>query len=77
MSGQDKICILPENIQAKLCVAEIIVRSLASLDLNYPEISADYMNRFDEMRKVLQKEKDQQSRYYRITAKFLSAPQLP
>jgi len=42
----------------RLCVADIIVKSLDSLDLHYPKVAAEDLDRFDELRRVLQKEKD-------------------
>jgi hypothetical protein len=41
----------------RLCVADIIVKSLDSLDLHYPKVAAEDLDRFDELRRVLQKEK--------------------
>ena len=40
------------------CIAEIIVKSLSTLDLHYPKVTATEKQRFDKMRKYLQKEKD-------------------
>jgi len=40
----------------RLVVADIIVKSLASLDLHYPKVAAEDLDRFDEMRRTLQKE---------------------
>jgi PPK2 family polyphosphate:nucleotide phosphotransferase len=39
---------------AHLCVAEIMVAAMSSLDLQYPEPEAEVTARFDEMRKLLQ-----------------------
>ncbi len=38
------------------CVADIVVRSLESLELSYPEVHTDDQARFDEMRKQLEDE---------------------
>jgi PPK2 family polyphosphate:nucleotide phosphotransferase len=40
------------------CVAEIVVDSLASLDLNYPKVAAEDLDRFEEMRNILRQEKE-------------------
>jgi PPK2 family polyphosphate:nucleotide phosphotransferase len=42
----------------RFCVADIIVKSLRSLDLNYPRVSAADKKRFVRMRRILRQEKD-------------------
>ncbi len=42
----------------RFCVADIIVKSLQTLDLHYPKVSAADKKRFDKVRKILQREKD-------------------
>jgi PPK2 family polyphosphate:nucleotide phosphotransferase len=41
---------------AHLCVAQILVATLRSLDLRYPEPEADQAARFEEMRRLLEKQ---------------------
>jgi PPK2 family polyphosphate:nucleotide phosphotransferase len=40
----------------RVCVADIVVRSLRALDLHYPKVDARERARFDEMRSLLQSE---------------------
>lgn len=42
----------------RLCVADIIVKNLQTLDLHYPKVSAADKKRFDKMRRILRKEKE-------------------
>jgi polyphosphate kinase 2 (PPK2 family) len=41
----------------RLCVAEIVMQAMESLELHYPKVDAKERGRFDEMRKILTKEK--------------------
>jgi PPK2 family polyphosphate:nucleotide phosphotransferase len=41
----------------RLCVAEIVRQAMESLELHYPEVDTKERGRFDEMRKILTKEK--------------------
>ena len=38
----------------RMCVADIVVRTLGSLDLHYPEVAGEERSHFDEMRRLLE-----------------------
>ena len=50
--------VLIHRERRRLGIADIIVKSLQTLDQHYPKISAAGKQRFDKMRGILQKEKD-------------------